>query len=72
MKSKIRLARCGRRSIHLIAPALLLAGPLGVPGAANFNHDIAPIVYHNCSGCHRPGEAAPFPLLSYADVARKA
>ena len=35
-----------------------------------FNRDIAPIVYHYCSPCHRPGEAAPFPLLSYQDTAK--
>jgi hypothetical protein len=33
-----------------------------------FGHDIAPIIYTNCSPCHRPGEAAPFTLLSYEDV----
>lgn len=35
-----------------------------------FNHDIAPIVYHYCSPCHRPGEAAPFSLLTYQDTAK--
>jgi len=39
---------------------------------ATFNHDVAPIIYRNCSPCHRPGEAAPFSLLSYQDVAKKA
>jgi Tfp pilus assembly protein PilF/mono/diheme cytochrome c family protein len=33
-----------------------------------FNRDIAPIVYHYCASCHRPGEAGPFPLLTYEDV----
>lgn len=28
---------------------------------------IAPIIYKNCSGCHRPGFSGPFPLLTYAD-----
>jgi mono/diheme cytochrome c family protein len=37
-----------------------------------FNRQIAPIIYQNCSSCHRPGEAAPFALLSYNDVAKKA
>jgi len=37
-----------------------------------FNKQIAPIIYNNCSSCHRPGEAAPFSLLSYQDVAPKA
>jgi tetratricopeptide (TPR) repeat protein/mono/diheme cytochrome c family protein len=33
-----------------------------------FNHDIAPILYRSCAHCHRPGEAGPFPLLTYADA----
>ncbi len=37
-----------------------------------FNKQIAPIIYNNCSSCHRPGEAAPFSLLSYPDVAKRA
>lgn len=60
-----------------LGSALLLATPLVTRGAATdtpvtFNKDIAPIIYKNCSSCHRPGEAAPFSLLSYADVLRKA
>jgi mono/diheme cytochrome c family protein len=35
-----------------------------------FNGQIAAIVYKNCSSCHRPGEAAPFPLLSYQDAVK--
>ena len=33
-----------------------------------FNRDIAPIVFEYCASCHRPGEAGPFPLLTYEDV----
>jgi Flp pilus assembly protein TadD len=33
-----------------------------------FNRDIAPILFHSCVTCHRPGEAAPFALLSYKDA----
>jgi tetratricopeptide (TPR) repeat protein/mono/diheme cytochrome c family protein len=33
-----------------------------------FNRDIAPIIFQNCAQCHHPGEAGPFPLLTYADV----
>src|ERR1019366_10118968 len=36
-----------------------------------FNKQIAPIIYNNCSSCHRPGEAAPFSLLSYQDAAKR-
>ena len=37
-----------------------------------FNRDIAPILYKNCASCHRPGEAAPFSLLTYADAKKRA
>jgi len=33
-----------------------------------FNRDIAPVVYRYCAPCHRPGEAAPFSLLTYQDT----
>ena len=39
---------------------------------SDFNHDIAPIIYKHCSACHRPGEAAPFSLLTYEDVKKRA
>jgi Tfp pilus assembly protein PilF len=37
-----------------------------------FNRDVAPIVFANCACCHHPGEAAPFSLLTYDDVRRRA
>jgi hypothetical protein len=40
--------------------------------APTFNKDIAPILYENCATCHRPGEVAPFPLLTYQDAAKRA
>ena len=33
-----------------------------------FNKDIAPILFKNCAGCHRPGEVGPMALLSYKQV----
>src|SRR5215467_6755381 len=35
-----------------------------------FFRDIAPILRRNCAPCHKPGEAAPFPLLTYEDIKR--
>lgn len=40
--------------------------------AITFSEHVAPIVYAHCASCHRPGEAAPFPLLTYADVKQRA
>lgn len=38
------------------------------PGPVTFSEHVAPIVFANCAPCHRPGEAAPFQLLSYRDA----
>lgn len=37
-----------------------------------FSEAIAPILYANCVTCHRLGEVAPFSLITYADVKRRA
>lgn len=44
------------------------------PGArpVTFSADIAPIVFAHCAGCHHAQGAAPFSLLTYADVRRRA
>jgi hypothetical protein len=39
--------------------------PAGVP---TFSKDVAPILFKNCVGCHRPGEIAPMSLLTYEDA----
>ena len=33
-----------------------------------FTRDVAPIVQDHCQGCHRPGEAAPFSMLTYEET----
>jgi tetratricopeptide (TPR) repeat protein/mono/diheme cytochrome c family protein len=54
-------------------PAPRPSSPAGQPDSEiSFNRDIAPIVFRSCSSCHRPGEAAPFPLLTYSEVKRHA
>jgi hypothetical protein len=45
---------------------------IGCSQVPTFSEHIAPIVFKNCAACHRPGEAGPFPLLTYDDVVRKA
>jgi hypothetical protein len=60
--SRVRLTL----AISLFVAAILPAQTKPV----TFNRDIAPIIYNSCSSCHRPGEAAPFSLLSFADVSK--
>ena len=38
-------------------------------GQVTYSEHIAPLIYENCSTCHRPGEIGPFDLTSYEDVA---
>jgi hypothetical protein len=33
-----------------------------------YTKDVAPILFKNCTSCHRPGEIAPMSLLTYDDV----
>jgi mono/diheme cytochrome c family protein len=63
--------RTARATIVLLV-ALAFTGRVGQAAeTVTFNKQIAPIIFQNCSSCHRPGEAAPFSLLSYEDVRRK-
>lgn len=48
--------------LWVVAASPVLAEPV------SFYKHIAPIVYHSCAPCHRPGEPGPFSLLTYTDV----
>ena len=51
--------------------ASALAGSLGAQDVT-FTEHIAPIVFNNCTSCHRPGEIGPFQLMTYRDVSKRA
>ena len=57
-------------ALWLVVGTAALAAQNSAP--VTFNRNIAPIIFHSCSTCHRPGEAAPFALLTYSDVKRHA
>lgn len=57
--------------LAVVLPAMA-ADQEAAASSITFNRDIAPIIYRNCSPCHRPGGSAPFSLLSYADANRHA
>lgn len=40
-------------------------------GEVNFAEHIASIVHENCTECHRPGQSAPFSLVTYEDVRKR-
>lgn len=62
------------RSLSTGEPAYKSIEAKAAPDAqtVTYSKDIAPIIYENCSSCHRAGEVAPFSLLTYADVKKRA
>jgi hypothetical protein len=69
------MARARVRQLALVALVALLAGAAWLFAVkairdstrVTFARDIAPIGFEHCAPCHRPGQAGPFSLLSYAD-----
>jgi hypothetical protein len=55
-----------------ILPACCLSVAVPAKAEPTFTRDVAPIIFKNCTPCHRPGEIAPFPLVSYLDVKKRA
>jgi hypothetical protein len=55
-----------------LAAAILISTTTCFAATPTFNKDIAPILYQNCAICHRPGEVAPFSLLTYQHAAKRA
>jgi len=51
---------------------LVLISNLNLAQTSNyptFHLDVAPIIYNNCTECHRVGELGPMPLTTYDEVA---
>ena len=64
-----------RRSVMLllIASIALLAPATPVRAQQiTFNKDIAPIIWQNCTSCHRSGQIGPFSLFTFEDVRPRA
>ena len=58
---------CGTLSLALAFTSIPLAAQ-----SITFSKHIAPLIFSHCAPCHRPGEAAPFSLLTYSDVRKHA
>ena len=56
------------RILALCLGAGTLAVAATTPPSVTFYKDVLPVLQKNCQTCHRPGEAAPFPLLTYAQA----
>jgi hypothetical protein len=59
--------------MRILALALLLLTVQDPkPSPATFTRDVAPVVFAHCALCHRPGDTAPFSLLEYGDLKKRA
>ncbi len=47
----------------------MLWAQTGLSQSPTFYEDVAPIVYENCTHCHRIGNIGPFPFTNYGEVA---
>ena len=56
------------RSVALGFCAFLTVSAAPAPKEVTFHKDVEPLLQARCQSCHRPGEAAPMSLLSYAEV----
>jgi hypothetical protein len=55
--------------VLLAAAAILTAvNPPATQPPPTFYKDVLPILQQRCQSCHRPGEIAPFPLMTYAQT----
>jgi hypothetical protein len=63
----VRVAQIAGLSIALVGVVVARSPkPLAARGAEpTFAEDVAPILYKNCTTCHRPGGLGPFSLLDY-------
>lgn len=57
---------------EVVGCKLELARMIAPAEKVTFHRDVAPILYANCVQCHRPGEVAPFSLLTYDDASKRA
>ena len=52
----------------LIVFTVVAANLIAARKETSFAQDVAPLLAKHCQECHRPGEAAPFSLLSYKEA----
>jgi hypothetical protein len=61
-----------QKSATILALLLLPSYGAEEEKSVTFSKDIAPIIFDNCTTCHRPGQIGPFPLTDYKTVKRRA
>lgn len=60
------------KCVYLILFTACFFSPPIMGQVPTFINDVAPIIHTKCTPCHRPNEAAPFSLITYEDVSKRA
>lgn len=58
--------------LFFVVVFLIITTITSVAQTPTFIKDVAPIIHTKCTPCHRPNEAAPFSLITYEDVSKRA
>jgi len=51
--------------MRFVSASVLFAAVAAAQSTPTFSKDVAPVIFKNCASCHRPGDIAPMPLLTY-------
>ncbi len=57
-----------KKIIAALTLSLICLPPLPAQDVVTYTKDISPIIYNNCTICHRPGEIGPFALTNFEEV----
>ena len=56
------------KNLFLLVFSFAFVGAMAQP--VTFATDVAPIIYSNCTSCHRAGEVGPMPFANYQQVSQ--
>src|SRR6188472_3915930 len=69
---QIACALAGALCLGVLVSGASQAPKTDTSAVPTYTNDVAPILFRNCTGCHRPGEIGPMSLLTYDDVRPRA
>ncbi|MGH9383194.1 MAG: hypothetical protein ACRD2N_02730 [Vicinamibacterales bacterium] len=55
-------------TVFVLTVSVLIGWPAPAGAGPTYTKDVAPILFKNCSQCHRPNEVAPMSLMTYDEV----
>jgi len=65
---KRQIAAAAALGVFAVVASVQTGAQAPATTAPTFTKDVAPILYQNCTNCHRPGEIAPMSLLTFKDA----